>query len=250
MPTLSFDSLVDSLEIHYELSGSGPLLILHHGWGSRATDWEQGGWLTALEKYATLLVFDSVGHGSSTLSHNPADHTVEKRAAVVTALADEAGADRFGFLGFSMGGRTGLELAASAPERLSMLAIGGMHLLPPSVEAKTFERRIVVLRSGRAKLTGNDPLALAASHEALLQWRGAGDRMVNHSAPTLLFCGEDDPHFENAKESAQNLNYEFTPLPNTNHTDTFFSSDMAVRSVADFVSNHLTLSTKTRPIWC
>jgi pimeloyl-ACP methyl ester carboxylesterase len=240
MPTLSFDSLVDSLEIHYELSGSGPLLILHHGWGSRATDWEQGGWLTALEKYATLLVFDSVGHGSSTLSHNPADHTVEKRAAVVTALADEAGADRFGFLGFSMGGRTGLELAASAPERLSMLAIGGMHLLPPSVEAKTFERRIVVLRSGRAKLTGNDPLALAASHEALLQWRGAGDRMVNHSAPTLLFCGEDDPHFENAKESAQNLNYEFTPLPNTNHTNTFFSSDMAVRSVADFVSNHLT----------
>ena len=196
MPTLSFDSfgdsLVGSLEIHYELSGSGPLLILHHGWASRATDWEQGGWLTALEKQATLLVFDSVGHGRSTLSHDPADHTVEQRAAVVTALADEVGAGKFGFLGFSMGGRTGLELAASVPERLSMMAIGGMHLLPPSVEAKSFERRIVVLRSGRAKLPGNDPLALAASHEALLQWRGAGDRLSKHTAPTMLFCGEDD----------------------------------------------------------
>jgi pimeloyl-ACP methyl ester carboxylesterase len=240
MPTLSFDSLVDSLDIHYELSGSGPLLILHHGWGSRASDWEQGGWLNTLEKYATLLVFDSVGHGLSTPSHEPADHTVEQRAAVVTALADEVGVDKFGFLGFSMGGRTGLELAASVPERLSMLVIGGMHLLPPSVAAKTFERRIVVLRSGRAKLRRNDPLALAASHEALLKWQGAGDRMANHTAPTMLFCGEDDPHFANAKESAQNLNYEFAALPNTNHTDTFFASDLAVRSVADFVSNHLT----------
>jgi pimeloyl-ACP methyl ester carboxylesterase len=240
MPTLSFDSLVDSLDIHYELSGSGPLLILHHGWGSRASDWEQGGWLNTLEKHATLLVFDSVGHGLSTPSHEPADHTVEQRAAVVTALADEVGVDKFGFLGFSMGGRTGLELAASVPERLSMLVIGGMHLLPPSVAAKTFERRIVVLRSGRAKLRRNDPLALAASHEALLKWQGAGDRMANHTAPTMLFCGEDDPHFANAKESAQNLNYEFTALPNTNHTDTFFASDLAVRSVADFVSNHLT----------
>jgi len=192
-----------------------------------------------LEKHATLLVFDSVGHGLSTPSHEPADHTVEQRVAVVTALADEVGAGKFGFFGFSMGGRTGLELAASVPERLSILVIGGMHLLPPSVEATKFERRMVVLRSGRAKLHGNDPLALAASHEALLQWQGAGDRIVNHNAPTLLFCGEDDPYFANARESAQNLNYDFTALPKTNHTDAFFASDLAVRSVTDFVSNHL-----------
>lgn len=214
-------------------------MILHHGWGSRSSDWEQGGWLSALEKHATLLVFDSVGHGLSTPSHEPADHTVEQRAAVVTALADELGANKFGFLGFSMGGRTGLELAASAPGRLSMLAIGGMHLLPPSVDAAKFKRRIVVLRSGRVKLPGNDPLALAASHEALLQWQGVGDRLANHDAPTMLFCGEDDPHFTNARESAEILNFEFSALPNTNHADTFFASDRAVRSVADFVSIHL-----------
>ena len=235
MPTLSFDSL----EIHYELSGSGPLLILHHGWGARGTDWEQGGWITALEQHATLLVFDSVGHGRSTLSHDPADHTVERRAAVVTGLADEAGADKFGFLGFSMGGRTGLELAVSVPERLSLMAIGGMHLLPPSVGAEKLERRIKVLRSGRAKFPNNDPLALAASNEALLQWRGAEDRLSNHTAPTMLFCGEDDLHFANAKESAKKLNYGFVALPDTNHTDTFFTSDLAVRSVTDFVSTHL-----------
>lgn len=243
MPTLKFNAL----DINYEISGSGPLLILHHGFGSWGRDWHRGGWIKALEKDASVLIFDSVGHGLSTRSHEPADHTVEHRAAVVNALADEYGSHKYGFVGFSMGGRTGLELAASSPERLSMLAIGGMHLLPATTEADRFERRIRVLRSGRAKSIekpdgdrpGNDPLALAASHEALLQWRGAGGRLGGHIAPTLLFCGEDDGHFANAKESAKALNFEFAPLPNTNHDDTFFSSQDAVDSVINFVSNQL-----------
>jgi pimeloyl-ACP methyl ester carboxylesterase len=235
MPTLSFNSL----EINYEVSGSGPLLILHHGWGSRASDWKQGGWIKPLEEHATVLVFDAVGHGKSTLSHNPSDQTVEQRAAVVSALADEQNAGKYGFVGFSMGGRTGLELAASTPERLTLLAIGGMHLLPPSVGAEKMRRRIKILRSGRANSLDNDPLALAASNEALLQWNGAGGRLGKHTAPTMFFCGEEDLHFANAQETAQSMGYEFVALPETNHRDTLFASPLAVRSVADFVSNHL-----------
>ncbi|MEE8045660.1 MAG: alpha/beta hydrolase [Dehalococcoidia bacterium] len=235
MPTLSFNSL----EINYKISGSGPLLILHHGWGSRGSDWEEGGWIQALEKHARLLIFDSVGHGASTLSHDPADHTVEKRAEVVVALADETDEDKFGFLGFSMGGRTGLELAASIPERLSMMAIGGMHLLPPSIGAERTRRRSRTLRSGRGNFSGNDPLALAASNDALLDWKGIDGRLDLHTAPTILFCGEDDPHYENAYESSISMNFRFVSLPDTNHRETFLSSDLAVRSVAEFVANHL-----------
>ena len=140
-----------------------------------------------------------------------------------------------------------LELAATIPERLLMLAIGGMHLLPPSVSADRIERRIRVLRSGRAKSIekpdgdrpGNDPLALAASQEGMLGWRGAEGRLSGHTAPTLLFCGEDDYHFANASETAKSLNFEFTALPGTDHDATFFSSELAVSSVVDFVSNHL-----------
>jgi pimeloyl-ACP methyl ester carboxylesterase len=243
MPKMS----LDSLEINYEVSGSGPLLILHHGFGSWGRDWRLGGWLKALESHATVLIFDAVGHGLSTRSHDPADHTVEHRAGVVTALADEVGTEKFGFVGFSMGGRTGLELAASSPNRLLILAIGGMHLLPATSDGGRFERRIRVLRSGRAKSIerpngdrpGNDPLALAASHEALLEWRGAEGRLGDHTAPTLLFCGEDDAHFANAKSSAKSMNFQFERLPDTDHDSTFFSSDQAVRSVAKFVVTHL-----------
>ena len=103
MPTLKHDSL----DINYEVSGSGPLLILHHGFGSWGLDWKRGGWLEALGAHARVLIFDAVGHGLSSRSHDPEDHTVERRAEVVEALADNAGAEKFGFLGFSLGGRTG-----------------------------------------------------------------------------------------------------------------------------------------------
>jgi len=205
MPTLS----LESLEINYEISGSGPLLILHHGFGSWGRDWNRGGWIESLQPHASILIFDAVGHGLSTRSHDPSDHTVEKRAEVVNALADEAGSVQYGYVGFSMGGRTGLELAASTPDRLKMLAIGGMHLLPATANSDRFTRHMRVLRSGRAKSVeqpdgerpGNDPLALAASHEALLWWRGAEERLGGHTAPTMLFCGEDDAHFPNGETS-------------------------------------------------
>ena len=244
MPFLKFNSL----DINYEVSGTGPLLILHHGFGSWGRDWIRGGWLDALNPHATILIFDSVGHGLSTRSHNPSDHTVEKRAALVIALANHMEVDKFGFLGFSMGGRTGFEIAASNPGRLSLLAIGGMDLRPPTAEKDRFERNIRVLRSGRTKSIeipdgdrpGNDPLALAASHEALLQWSGANKRLSNHTAPTLLFCGEKDQHFDNAKHTAKSMNFEFSALPDTDHYSTFFSSPQAVSSVTIFVSKQLT----------
>ena len=243
MPTLS----LESLEINYEVSGSGPLLILHHGFGSWGRDWNRGGWIESLQPHASILIFDAVGHGLSTRSHDPSDHTVEKRAEVVNALADEAGSVQYGYVGFSMGGRTGLELAASTPDRLKMLAIGGMHLLPATANSDRFTRHMRVLRSGRAKSVeqpdgerpGNDPLALAASHEALLWWRGAEERLGGHTAPTMLFCGEDDAHFPNAELSAKNHGYELARLPNTDHDSTFFSSELAVSFVTKFVATHL-----------
>ena len=238
---------LDSLEVNYETMGSGPLLIMHHGFGSWGRDWNRGGWLESLEPHATVMIFDAIGHGLSTRSHEPHDHTVEKRASVVNALADEYGSKKYSYVGFSMGGRTGLELAASTPERLNLLAVGGMHLLPPSANSQRFIRHMRVLRSGRAKSVekpdgerpGNDPLALAASHEALLWWQGAGGRLGGHTAPTMLFCGEEDAHFPNAKSSAEQRGFEFLGLPGTDHDSTFFSSKLAVDSVTEFVVRHI-----------
>jgi len=156
-------------------------------------------------------------------------------------------AGKFGFIGFSLGGRVGFELAASHADRLLVLAIGGMHLLPPSIEEDRIERRIRVLRSGRARSVeetdgerpGNDALALAASQEALLRWQGAAGRLGGHKAPTMLFCGENDRYFANAKETASEMGYSFVALPGIDHEGTFFSSELSVRAVDEFVRTNL-----------
>ena len=243
MPLLKFNRF----KIFYQVYGKGPLLILHHGFGSEGQDWNRTGWIEALEPHATVLTFDAVGHGKSTLSHDTEDHEIEKRAEVVNVLADDLGAAKFGFFGFSLGGRTGFELAASSPERITMLIVGGMHLLPPCSERERIERRVRILRSGRAKSVekptpnrpANDPLSLAAANEALLRWQGAEQRLANHSAPTLLFCGDRDMYFDNAKETAKTMNFSFTALPNTDHYSSFGASKLAVNTVKEFVRQNL-----------
>jgi len=243
MPTLS----VDHLEINYEIYGEGPLLILHHGFGSWGRDWHVGGWIHALEPSFTVLAFDAIGHGESTRSHDPADQTIERRADVVRELADSQSAEEFAFLGFSLGGRTGFELAASSPERITALAIGGMQMLPPSVERQKYERRIRVLRSGRAKSIeqpvgerpGNDPATLAASHEALIRWQGVDNRLGGFSAPTLLFCGDKDPYFENAESSSREFGFQFEKLEGVDHDGAFFESRRAVEKTVHFFESHL-----------
>jgi len=243
MPSLS----IDNLEINYEISGEGPLLILHHGFGSWGKDWHVGGWIYAFEPSFSVLAFDAVGHGKSTRSHDPVDQTIERRADVVRALADSQSAEKFAFLGFSLGGRTGFELAASSPERITALAIGGMQMLPPSVEQQKYERRIRVLRSGRAKSIeqpvgerpGNDPKALAASHEALIQWQGVDGRLGDFSAPTMLFCGDKDPYFENAESSSREFGFQFEKLEGVDHDAAFFESKLAVEKTVRFFESHL-----------
>jgi len=74
----------------------------------------------------------------------------------------------------------------------------------------------------------------------LLQWSGASKRLSNHTAPTLLFCGEKDQYFDNAKHTAKSMKFEFAALPDTDHYSTFFSSPHAVSSVTKFVSKQLT----------
>ena len=243
MPLLKFDNL----DIFYKVYGSGPLLILHHGFGSQGNDWIKPGWVDGLIPYATVLTFDAVGHGRSTKSHDYKDHEIEKRAEIVLALAENLGMKKLGFLGFSMGARTGLELAASHPEKLSILIIGGMNLEPAYTDRLKIERRIRVLKSGRAKniekpnkkRPANDPLSLAAANEALLRWKGVENRLNKHNAPTLMFCGDKDKYFLDAKKSSEDMNFSFVELSGEDHYSSFGNCSKAVREVVKFVHKEL-----------
>jgi len=107
-------------ELAVETRGSGPALIMLHGWTL-----DRRMWLPQLPLAGnfTLIGIDRRGFGQSTagadLAAEPGD---------VIAVADAFGLARFHLLGMSQGGRVALALAARAPHRLLSLALQGTAL--------------------------------------------------------------------------------------------------------------------------
>lgn len=107
--------------IRVETLGSGPPLLLLHGWTL-----DRRMWLPQVHDLAAqyrVIAIDRRGFGQSSA---PPDLTEE--SADLLAIADTLGLDRFALAGMSQGARIALAFAAQHPERLSALIVQGAPL--------------------------------------------------------------------------------------------------------------------------
>ncbi|MBI3775507.1 MAG: pimeloyl-ACP methyl ester esterase BioH [Gammaproteobacteria bacterium] len=103
------------MNLHFETSGTGPGLVLLHGWGMHSGVWHEFAQRLAQHHQVTLI--DLPGHGrSSTLS---APYTLANVAQAVLACAPP----RAHWLGWSLGGLIAQHAAHHAPERVAKLAL-------------------------------------------------------------------------------------------------------------------------------
>ena len=224
-----------------------PSIFLHHGLAQSSWHWWEADWCDAWTRRQVLAV-DMLGHGSSDRPYSRESYAIEDRAAAVIAIADKYQVERFDFFGFSLGGRVGFELTAEYPDRINRLIVGGMHGLDPAVDRRNLERRIAVLRSNKWRLveravgahridgTANAPHGLALSTEAVLDWRGATDRLPEVQTPTLIYCGSLDSLLPFARETADLMpNCQFVEIPGTNHAASFYTSEAAKNVVRTFL---------------
>src|SRR5271170_580261 len=63
----------DGVEIYYEVHGSGPPLLLTHGYSSTSAMWQ--GQIEALSKRHRLVLWDMRGHGRSDYPQDPAAYS-------------------------------------------------------------------------------------------------------------------------------------------------------------------------------
>jgi pimeloyl-ACP methyl ester carboxylesterase len=118
MPKLKRD---DGVEIFYEVHGSGPPIILTHGYSSTSGMWK--GQIEPLSKAHTLILWDMRGHGQSDY---PEDDSLYSEAATVgdiDALLDVVGATTAIVGGLSLGGYMSLAYYRAHRERVSALLI-------------------------------------------------------------------------------------------------------------------------------
>ena len=140
MATFTSDGLQIAFDAREPAPG-GSWLILVHGFSSnRHEGWRRTGWYAALERRGMgFAALDQRGHGESAKPHDPALYGRTAMARDVLALMDHLGAARTDLFGYSMGARTALEVALTAPDRVSNLILGGVGdaLFSPRETAST-----------------------------------------------------------------------------------------------------------------
>ena len=66
----------DGTRVHFELEGSGPPLMLHHGFLGQGDEWRSFGYVDALRDSYQLILIDGRGHGESEGPRNHAPRTL------------------------------------------------------------------------------------------------------------------------------------------------------------------------------
>ncbi|MFI5400693.1 MAG: 2-succinyl-6-hydroxy-2,4-cyclohexadiene-1-carboxylate synthase [SAR324 cluster bacterium] len=96
-------------------------LVLLHGFTGDTTTWDPV--RDGLRRWGKTLALDLVGHGKSPKPDDVASYTMEACVDQVLAALDRRDIRRAWFVGYSMGGRVALTIAARHPERTAGLIL-------------------------------------------------------------------------------------------------------------------------------
>lgn len=107
--------------LHVEAEGSGPLLVLGHGFGGSARNFRAQS--RALGASARVVRFDARGHARSEAPESPDAYTPTAFVADLGRVLDGAGAATAVVGGLSMGAGIALRFALAHPERTRALVL-------------------------------------------------------------------------------------------------------------------------------
>jgi 3-oxoadipate enol-lactonase len=127
---------------------SAPVVVLSNSLGTHHGMWDAQ--MRALSHRFRVLRYDTRGHGRSDVPHGP--YLLADLGGDVLRLIDAIGAPRVHFCGLSLGGMTGIWLAAHAPQRIGRLVVANTSSYVGSPEV--WNSRIeAVTRGGMAAIT-------------------------------------------------------------------------------------------------
>src|SRR5690606_37931774 len=114
---------VDGRDLHVERAGSGPPVVLLHGFTGSGAAWEPH--VEALAPEFTTLAVELVGHGRSDAPAEVDRYRMARAVDDLAALLRALGFERAAWLGYSLGGRVALQVAVRRPDVVSALVLEG-----------------------------------------------------------------------------------------------------------------------------
>lgn len=123
---------VRELEMAYDEAGSGPPVVLLHGYPFNRSMWSEQ--VAALSANYRVITPDLRGHGETTVTDEPA--TMVEMAQDVAALLDKLGIERVTLGGLSMGGYVTLAFYRRFPLRVRALILADTRPQADTLEAR------------------------------------------------------------------------------------------------------------------
>jgi pimeloyl-ACP methyl ester carboxylesterase len=253
----------EGVQIHYEVEGNGPPLVLLHGLNLAGSEsFRANGYVEPLKEKYQLILIDVRGHGASDKPHKPEAYRAKTLAADIVAVLDQLKVRKAHFLGYSLGGLIGFALAKYAPERFHSMIIGGAHPYKPNAEEKAeLESIIQRYKKGKdaviaeaekrlgkkmnptykAQAMAADTEALVALARALLlssedQTSSFEEVLPTMSMPCLIYVGEKDTSYSGARKCAESMpNATFVSLPNLDHGGAWAQSSIILPYIIKFL---------------
>ncbi|MFM0312364.1 3-oxoadipate enol-lactonase [Paraburkholderia sp. RL17-383-BIF-A] len=143
---------VNGTELHYRIDGdrhgNAPWIVLSNSLGADLSMWAPQ--VAALSKHFRVLRYDTRGHGHSEAPKGP--YTIEQLTGDVLGLMDTLKIARANFCGLSMGGLTGVALAARHADRIERVVLC-------NTAARIGSPEVWVPRAAKARTEGMAALA-------------------------------------------------------------------------------------------
>jgi pimeloyl-ACP methyl ester carboxylesterase/DNA-binding CsgD family transcriptional regulator len=133
--------------VAYSVMGSGPPLVFLLGWVSHlGLMWENPNhrrFVEALAREHTVIRYDKLGCGLS--DRDRTDFTMESELAVLTALVEHLGLERFALFGSCEGGQIAATYAASHPDAVTSLILYGSCVRGDDLAPDEVKRSVLAL---------------------------------------------------------------------------------------------------------
>ncbi len=252
---------VSGVEIHYEVEGDGPPLMLHTGGGGDLEMWRTAGYTAGLTGRRLILI-DHRGHGASGRPTEREQHGIDRYVEDVLAVADAVDAPRLCFFGYSAGAAVGYRLAARHPDRIAGLVGLGAVGPGPSEDEEDLELAARIREEGSDALVtwlredepelpewfadqmrSTDPEMFALLLETWASWGGPWEEFEEIEAPTLVVVGQleegaNDDAAAHARRAAETLpDGRAVVIPELGHVMAFVRADLVLPHVRAFLDD-------------
>lgn len=244
----------DGVELHVEVTGSGPDLMFLHEYSGDYRSWDAQ--VRHFSRKYRCIVYSARGYLPSDVPSDPDMYTQDRVVKDAINILDELGSTKANLIGISMGGFSTLNLLLDYPDRIGAAVVSGCGYGsdddPEEFRKEVLAMAAVIREEGAphlADLTARSPYRLAfaakdpkgfeewkqilASHDAeglahtIVGVQGKrptlpqlAERLKTSDVPLLFVIGdEDDPCIEAnlaAKRMAPNAGLAI--LPKTAHT--------------------------------